>query len=80
VFTGGYALLLLVYTALVIPEGGLVTLIAYLTLLGAFCAATDAEGDFLHIPIGTTHWFEVLDAPVKVLAGYCPAGEELAFL
>jgi mannose-6-phosphate isomerase-like protein (cupin superfamily) len=39
-----------------------------------------AEGDFVHIPMGTTHWFEVLDAPVKVLAGYCPAGEELAFL
>jgi mannose-6-phosphate isomerase-like protein (cupin superfamily) len=41
---------------------------------------TLAEGDFVHIPMGTTHWFEVLDAPVKVLAGYCPAGEELAFL
>jgi hypothetical protein len=27
-------------------------------------------------PIG----FEVFDAPVRVLAGYCPAGEELAFL
>lgn len=39
-----------------------------------------SEGDFVHIPMGTTHWFEVLDAPVKVLAGYCPAGEELAFL
>jgi len=43
-------------------------------------AFTLAEGDFVHIPMGTTHWFEVLDAPVKVLAGYCPAGEELAFL
>ena len=41
---------------------------------------TLAEGDFIHIPMGTTHWFEVLDAPIKVLAGYCPAGEELAFL
>lgn len=39
-----------------------------------------AEGDFVHIPMGTTHWFEVLDAPIKVLAGYSPAGEELAFL
>jgi quercetin dioxygenase-like cupin family protein len=39
-----------------------------------------AEGDFVHIPMGTTHWFEVLDAPVRVLTGYCPAGEELAFL
>ena len=43
-------------------------------------AFTLAEGDFVHIPMGTTHWFEVLDAPVKVLAGYCPAGEELAFM
>jgi mannose-6-phosphate isomerase-like protein (cupin superfamily) len=43
-------------------------------------AFTLAEGDFVHIPMGTTHWFEVLDAPIKVLAGYCPAGEELAFL
>ena len=41
---------------------------------------TLAEGDFVHIPMGTTHWFEVLDAPVRVLAGYCPAGVELAFL
>jgi mannose-6-phosphate isomerase-like protein (cupin superfamily) len=41
---------------------------------------TLAEGDFVHIPMGTTHWFEVLDAPVKMLAGYSPAGEELAFL
>lgn len=39
-----------------------------------------SEGDFVHIPMGTTHWFEVLDAPIKVLAGYSPAGEELAFL
>jgi mannose-6-phosphate isomerase-like protein (cupin superfamily) len=39
-----------------------------------------AEGDLVHILMGTTHWFEVLDAPIKVLAGYCPAGEELAFL
>jgi mannose-6-phosphate isomerase-like protein (cupin superfamily) len=39
-----------------------------------------AEGDFVHIPMGTTHWFEVLDAPIKVLAGYSPAGEELPFL
>ena len=43
-------------------------------------AITLAEGDFVHIPMGTTHWFEVLDAPIKVLAGYSPAGEELAFL
>ena len=43
-------------------------------------AFTLAEGDFVHIPMGTTHWFEVLDAPVRVLAGYSPAGEELAFL
>jgi mannose-6-phosphate isomerase-like protein (cupin superfamily) len=41
---------------------------------------TLAEGDFVHIPMGTTHWFEVLDAPIRVLAGYCPAGVELAFL
>jgi mannose-6-phosphate isomerase-like protein (cupin superfamily) len=41
---------------------------------------TLSEGDFVHIPMGTTHWVEVLDAPIKVLAGYCPAGEELAFL
>ena len=43
-------------------------------------AFTLAEGDFVHIPMGTTHWFEVVDAPVRVLAGYSPAGEELAFL
>jgi mannose-6-phosphate isomerase-like protein (cupin superfamily) len=43
-------------------------------------AFTLAEGDFVHIPMGTIHWFEVLDAPIKVLAGYSPAGEELAFL
>ena len=43
-------------------------------------AFTLAEGDFVHIPMGTTHWFEVLNAPIKVLAGYSPAGEELAFL
>jgi len=30
--------------------------------------------------MGTSHWFEVFDAPIKVLAGYSPAGEELAFL
>ena len=41
---------------------------------------TLAEGDFVHVPMRTTHWFEVLDVPVRVLAGYCPAGEELAFL
>jgi mannose-6-phosphate isomerase-like protein (cupin superfamily) len=41
---------------------------------------TLAKGDFGHVPMGTTHWFEVLDAPIKVLAGYSPAGEELAFL
>jgi mannose-6-phosphate isomerase-like protein (cupin superfamily) len=41
---------------------------------------TLAEGDFAHIPMGTTHWFEVLDAPIRMLAGYCPAGEELQFL
>ncbi len=41
---------------------------------------TLAEGDFVHIPMGTTHWFEVLDAPVRMLVGYSPAGEELAFL
>jgi mannose-6-phosphate isomerase-like protein (cupin superfamily) len=41
---------------------------------------TLAEGDFVHIPMRTTHWFEVLDAPVRVPAGYSPAGEELAFL
>jgi mannose-6-phosphate isomerase-like protein (cupin superfamily) len=39
-----------------------------------------AEGDFVHIPMGTTHWFEVLDARIRVLAGYSPAGEELRFL
>ena len=43
-------------------------------------AFTLAGGDFVHIPMGTTHWFEVRDAPIRVLAGYCPAGEELAFL
>ena len=41
---------------------------------------TLAEGDFVHIPMGTTHWFEVLDAPIRVVAGYSPAGEELQFL
>ena len=41
---------------------------------------TLAEGDFVHIPMGTTHWFEVLDAPIRVVAGYSPAGEELEFL
>jgi mannose-6-phosphate isomerase-like protein (cupin superfamily) len=41
---------------------------------------TLAEGDFAHIPMGTTNWFEVLDAPIRMLAGYCPAGEELKFL
>ena len=30
--------------------------------------------------VSLSHWFEVLDAPVRVLAGYSPAGEELAFL
>ena len=43
-------------------------------------AITLAEGDFVHIPMGTTHWFEVIDAPIRVLAGYSPAGEELAFM
>jgi hypothetical protein len=38
------------------------------------------NGVNVHIPMGTTHWFEVLDARIKVLAGYSPAGEELAFL
>jgi mannose-6-phosphate isomerase-like protein (cupin superfamily) len=41
---------------------------------------TLAEGDFVHIPMGTTHWFEVFDAPGKMLARYSPVGEKLAFL
>jgi MFS family permease len=40
-FVGGYGLLLLVYTALLIPDLQLPALIAYLVLLGGYYAATD---------------------------------------
>jgi MFS family permease len=40
-FLVGYALLLVVYTALVVPELGVTALIGYLVLLGAYYAATD---------------------------------------
>jgi MFS family permease len=41
VFVGGYALLLVVYTSLLVPALGTPELIAYLVLLGAYYAATD---------------------------------------
>jgi MFS family permease len=41
VFLAGYLLLLLVYTALVLPDLGAAALIAYLPLIGAYYAATD---------------------------------------
>jgi MFS family permease len=41
VFVAGYLLLLLVYTALVLPAPGAVALIVYLPLIGAYYAATD---------------------------------------
>ena len=40
-FVLGYGLLLVVYTALLVPELGLAALFAYLVLLGAYYAATD---------------------------------------
>jgi MFS family permease len=41
VFVAGYVLLLLVYTALVVPDLGAAALIIYLLLIGAYYAATD---------------------------------------
>lgn len=41
VFIGGYALLLLVYTSLLLPGGGLPGLAVYLLLFGAYYAATE---------------------------------------
>jgi MFS family permease len=41
VFIGGYALLLLVYTSLVLPAIGLLEVVVYLVLFGAYYAATD---------------------------------------
>jgi MFS family permease len=41
VFVGGYALLLLVYTSLLVPFEGIAVLLLYLVLFGAFYAATD---------------------------------------
>jgi MFS family permease len=41
VFVGGYALLLVVYTSLLVPALGTAELIAYLVVLGAYYAATD---------------------------------------
>jgi quercetin dioxygenase-like cupin family protein len=41
-------------------------------------AVTLHEGAFVHIPMGTKHWFEAIDGPVRVLAGHVPGGEELA--
>lgn len=43
-------------------------------------SATLGAGDFVHVPMGTTHWFEVKDAPIRVLAGYAPGGVELTFM
>ena len=40
-FLAGYALLLVVYTALLVPDLGTPMLIGYLVLLGAYYAATD---------------------------------------
>jgi MFS family permease len=41
VFIGGYALLLLVYTSLLVPTEGLAVLLLYLVAFGAYYAATD---------------------------------------
>jgi MFS family permease len=41
VFVGGYALLLIVYTSLLVPSLGTVEVVGYLALLGAYYAATD---------------------------------------
>jgi MFS family permease len=41
VFVGGYALLLIVYTSLLVPSLGTVEVVGYLILLGAYYAATD---------------------------------------
>jgi MFS family permease len=41
VFIGGYALLLIVYTSLLVPSLGTVEMVGYLLLLGAYYAATD---------------------------------------
>jgi MFS family permease len=41
VFVGGYGLLLLVYTSLLVPFEGIAVLLLYLVLFGAFYAATD---------------------------------------
>jgi MFS family permease len=41
VFVGGYAVLLLVYTSLLLPAIGLAELVVYLVLFGAYYAATD---------------------------------------
>ena len=41
VFVGGYVLLLLVYTSLLVPTKGIAVLLLYLVLFGAYYAATD---------------------------------------
>jgi MFS family permease len=41
VFVGGYVLLLLVYTSLLVPATGVAVLLVYLVLFGAYYAATD---------------------------------------
>ena len=41
VFLGGYALLVLVYTALLVPSFGYVEILAYVVLIGTYYAATD---------------------------------------
>jgi MFS family permease len=41
VFVGGYAVLLLVYTSLLLPAMGIGSLFVYLLLFGAYYAATD---------------------------------------
>ncbi|HEX5540430.1 MAG TPA: cupin domain-containing protein [Micromonospora sp.] len=38
------------------------------------------SGDFVRIPPGTTHWFEVVGQPVRVLASFVPGGEEATLL
>jgi quercetin dioxygenase-like cupin family protein len=37
-----------------------------------------SSGDFVHIPRGTEHWFQVGGSPVRLLSGFAPAGDELA--
>ncbi len=39
-----------------------------------------STGDFIHIPRGTPHRFEVGLRPARLLASYAPAGDELPFL